>query len=166
MKRFPQFCLFLFFSLSAFALEEGYARYVGGTVPGLTSGVIGRLDTTSTTSLTFARAGNKVEIPYTSIESYEYSKDVTRHLGVLPAIAVGLVKMRRHSHYFSISYRTEAGGPSQVVVLEVPKDMPRSLQAILQTRAPQAGCNRKNAQAPLRSTAATDDHPHLPIEAP
>jgi len=166
MKRFPQFCLFLFFSLSAFALEEGHARYVGGTVPGLTSGVIGRLDTTSTTSLTFARAGNKVEIPYASIESYEYSKDVTRHLGVLPAIAVGLVKMRRHSHYFSISYRTEAGGPAQIVVLEVPKDMPRSLQAILQTRAPQAGCNRKNASAPLRSTAATDDHPLLPIEAP
>jgi hypothetical protein len=110
MKRFPQLCLFLFFSLSAFALEEGHARYVGGTVPGLTSGVIGRLDTTSTTSLTFARAGNKVEIPYTSIESYEYSKDVTRHRGGLPAIAVGLVKMRRHSHYFSISYRTEARG--------------------------------------------------------
>ncbi len=83
MKRFPQFCLFLFFSLSAFALEEGHARYVGGTVPGLTSGVIGRLDTTSTTSLTFARAGNKVEIPY-----------------------------------------AEAGGPAQIVVLEVPKDMP------------------------------------------
>jgi hypothetical protein len=166
MKRFPQFCLFLFFSLSAFALEEGHARYVGGTVPGLTSGVIGRLDTTSTTSLTFARAGNKVEIPYASIESYEYSTDVTRHLGVLPAIAVGLVKMRRHSHYFSISYRTGAGGPAQIVVLEVPKDMPRSLQAILQTRAPQAGCNRKNAPAPLRSTAATDDHPPLPLEAP
>jgi hypothetical protein len=166
MKRFLQFCLFLFFSLSAFALEEGHARYVGGTVPGLTSGVIGRLDTTSTTSLTFARTGNKVEIPYASIESYEYSKDVTRHLGVLPAIAVGLVKMRRHSHYFSISYRTEAGWPAQIVVLEVPKDMPRSLQAILQTRAPQAGCNRKNAPAPLRSRAATDDHPPLPIEAP
>jgi hypothetical protein len=77
-----------------------------------------------------------VEIPYASIDSYEYSKDVTRHLGVLPAIAVGLVKMRRHSHYFRISYRTENGGPAQIVVLEVPKDMPRTLRAILETRAP------------------------------
>ena len=136
MKRFPQFCFLLLLSLSAFALDEGHVRYVGGTVPSVTAGVIGRLDTTSATALTFEHAGNKVEIPYASIESYEYSKDVTRHLGVLPAIAVGLVKMRRHSHYFSISYRTETGGPAQIVVLEVPKDMPRTLRAILDTRAP------------------------------
>jgi hypothetical protein len=136
MKRFPQFCFLLLLSLSAFALDEGHVRYVGGTVPSVTAGVIGRLDTTSATALTFEHAGNKVEIPYASIESYEYSKDVTRHLGVLPAIAVGLVKMRRHSHYFSISYRTETGGPAQIVVLEVPKDMPRTLRAILNTRAP------------------------------
>jgi hypothetical protein len=136
MKRFPQFCFLLLLSLSAFALDEGHVRYVGGTVPSVTAGVIGRLDTTSATALTFEHAGNKVEIPYASIESYEYSKDVTRHLGVLPAIAVGLVKMRRHSHYFSISYRTEPGGPAQIVVLEVPKDMPRTLRAILNTRAP------------------------------
>lgn len=136
MKRFPQFCLLLLLSLSAFALDEGHARYVGGTVPSVTAGVVGRLDTTSPTSLIFEQAGNKVEIPYASIESYEYSKDVTRHLGVLPAIAVGMVKMRRHSHYFSISYRTATGGPAQIVVLEVPKDMPRTLRAILDTRAP------------------------------
>lgn len=121
MKRFPQFCFLLLLSLSAFALDEGHARYLGGTVQGLPVGVVGRLDTTSATSLIFEQAGNKVGIPYASIESYEYSKDVTRHLGVLPAIAVGLVKMRRHSHYFSISYRTESGGPAQIVVLEVPQ---------------------------------------------
>ena len=147
MKVFPQFCFLLLLSLSTFALDEGHARYVGGTVPGVTAGVIGRLDTTSTTSLTFEHAGNNVEIPYASIESYEYSKDVTRHLGVLPAIAVGLVKMRRHSHYFSISYRAEAGGPAQIVVLEVPKDMPRTLEAILQTRAP-GTCRRHSTSNP------------------
>jgi len=143
MKRFSQFCLLLLLSLSAFALDDGHARYIGGTVPGVTAGIVGRLDTTSTTALTFEQAGNKTEIPYASIESYEYSKDVTRHLGVLPAIAVGLVKMRRHSHYFSISYRTETAGLAQIVVLEVPKGMPRTLKAILRTRAPQANCNHK-----------------------
>jgi hypothetical protein len=136
VKRFSPFCFLLLLSLSASALDEGHARYVGGTVPDVTAGVVGRLDTTSTTTLTFEHAGNKVEIPYASIESYEYSKSVTRHLGVLPAIAIGLVKMRRHSHFFSISYRSESGGPSQVVVFEVPKDIPRTLEAILQTRAP------------------------------
>lgn len=143
-----QFRFLLLLSLSTFALDERHARYVGGTVPGVTAGAIGRLDTTSTTSLTFEQAGNKIEIPYASIQSYPYSKAVTRPLGVLPAIAVGLGKMRRHSHYFSISYRAEAGAPAQIVVLEVPKDMPRTLEAILQTRAP-GTCRWFNFQSTL-----------------
>ena len=105
-------------------------------MPALTAGVIGRLDTTSETSLIFEQAGNKVSIPYASIESYEYSKDVTRHLGVLPAIAVGLMKMRRHSHFFRITYRDTGSTVQQIVVFEVPKHMPPTLQAILEARAP------------------------------
>jgi len=161
MKRFPQFCLLLFLSLSALALDDGHARYVGGTVPGVTAGVVGQLDTTSATALTFEYAGKKTEIPYSSIEAYEYSKDVTRHLGVLPAIAVGLVKMRRHSHYFSFSYRTEAGGPEQIVVLEVPKAMPRTLEAILRTRAPQASCSHRECSGVGR----VEGHPQRPPAA-
>jgi hypothetical protein len=37
MKRSPHFCFLLLLSLSAFALDQGHARYVGGTVPGLTA---------------------------------------------------------------------------------------------------------------------------------
>jgi len=133
VKRLLPFCFFLLLSMPALALEDGHAKYVGGTVPGVLSGVIARLDTTSEISLIFMQAGNKLEIPYSSIESYEYSKEVTLHLGVLPTIAVGLVKMRRHSHFFRISYRGQ-GAAVQVVVFEVPKHMPRALEAILQTR--------------------------------
>ena len=86
VKGFLPFCFFLLLSLSAAALDDGHAKYVGGTVPGLTAGTIVRLDTTSETSLTFQHAGNKVEIPYASIQSYEYSKEVARHLGVLPTL--------------------------------------------------------------------------------
>ncbi len=134
MNKFPKLYLFLFLSLSAFALDEGHARYVGGTVPGVPAGVVGRLDTTSDAELIFLQAGNKLAIPYASIESYEYSKEVTQHLGVLPAIAIGLVKMRRHSHFFRISYRNQ--NALQVVVFEVPKHTPHTLQAILQARSP------------------------------
>lgn len=81
----------------AIDIDEGHARYVGGTEQGVPAGVVGHRDSTSATSPFFEQSGNKVEIPYAFIESYEYSKDVTRHLGVLPAIAVGLVKMRRHA---------------------------------------------------------------------
>jgi hypothetical protein len=76
----------------------------------------------------------KVEIPYASIESHKYSKEVARHLGVLPTIAVGLLKVRQHRHFFRISYRVP-GAAAQVVIFEVPKQMPRTLEAVLQTRA-------------------------------
>ena len=123
MKGFFAFC-FLFLSMSAAALEDGDAKYVGGTVPEMTIGDLGQLDTTSETSLTFLNAGKKLAISYASIESYEYSKEVTRHLGVLPAIAVGLVKVRRHRHFFRISYRGQDSPVMQVAILEVPKHMP------------------------------------------
>lgn len=151
MKRFRQFCFLLLLSLSASALENGHAKYVGGTLPGVIVGVVGRLDTTSDTALIFEHAGNKLEIPYASIESYKYSKEVARHLGVLPTIAVGLLKVRQHRHFFRISYRIPGAAAAQVVIFEVPKQMPRTLEAILQTRAPLPGSPRVPSPSPLET---------------
>jgi hypothetical protein len=135
MNKLMTLCLLLAITLPVLAVEDGKVMYAGGTVPALAAGVVGRLDITSAVALTFEYSGTKLLIPYSAIESFEYSTEVTRHLGVMPAIAVGLVKMRRHRHYFRISYR----GPdnvSQVVVFEVPKHMPRTLQAVLAARTP------------------------------
>jgi hypothetical protein len=137
MKKFVAFCLLLIVSLPALAVEDGQVMYVGGTAPGVADGVVGRLDTTAETALVFEYSGIKLAIPYDAIQSFEYSKEVTRHLGVLPAIAVGTIKMRRHQHFFRISYR-DSNQVEQAVVFEVPKHMPRTLQAVLETRAPQA----------------------------
>jgi|SRR6266568_7103810 len=134
MKIFLQVGFVVFLSSSAAALDDGHVRYVGGTAAGVSAGAVGRLDTTSETSVIFEQAGDKLSIPYASIESYEYSKEVTRHLGVLPAVAVGLMKMRRHSHYFRITYRDPSGTVQQIVVFEVPKHMPPTLNAILEAR--------------------------------
>ena len=135
MKNFLPFCFLLLLSLPAFALENGHAKYVGGTLPGVTAGTIGRLDTTSDAALIFEHAGNKIEIPYAAIESHQYSKEVARHLGILPTIAVRLIKVRQHRHFFRISYRLPDAATAQVVLFEVPKSMPRTLEAILQDRA-------------------------------
>jgi hypothetical protein len=136
MKRFVAFCLLLVLSLPALAVEEGQVMYVGGTAPGLTAGSVGRFDTTFDTALIFESAGAKLVIPYAAIQSYGYDKEVTRHLGVLPAVAVGLLTMRRHRHFFSISYR-DPKNTAQAAVFEVPKHLPRTLRAVLETRAPQ-----------------------------
>jgi hypothetical protein len=137
MTRFLAFCFVLVCYLPAVAVEDGQVMYSGGTVPGLNSGVVGRLDLSSESSLIFEHQGSRLAIPYAAIESYEYSKEVTRHLGVLPAIAVGLIKERQHQHFFRISYR-DGEGVFQVAIFEVSKRLPRSLNAVLQERAPKA----------------------------
>lgn len=125
-------------SLYSAAVDTGQVAYVGGTVPALKEGTLGRLDTSLETALNFEYSGAKVSIPFAGIDSFEYTQQRARHLGVLPTIAVGLFKHLQYRHFFRIAYHGEDNS-SQVAVFEVPKQMPRSLLAVLQTRAPQ-GC--------------------------
>jgi hypothetical protein len=140
MKRIFAFflCFLLLIPMTTFSVEAGQAMYVGGTVAALKEGVSGKLDTSSQALLSFDYSGSKLAIPFERIDSYECSQRVARHLGVLPAIAVGLVKRRQRKHFFRISWRDESNS-LQVAIFEVSKDMPYSLLAILQARAPQ-GC--------------------------
>lgn len=131
-------CLLLIFSLPALAVDDGNVVYVGGTVASLKDGAIGKLDLKSQTELTFESSTGKLAIPFAKIDFYEHSQEVAHHLGVLPAIAVGLLKKRERKHFMRIAYRDENGVP-QVAIFEVPKKMPRTLLAVLQQRAPQ-GC--------------------------
>ena len=125
-------------SLYSTAADTGQVAYVGGTVPALKEGTLGRLDTSLETALNFEYSGGTVSIPLAGIDSFEYTRQRARQLGVLPTIAIGLVKHLQFRHFFRIAYHGEDNTP-QVAVFEVPKQMPRSLLAILQTRAPQ-GC--------------------------
>ena len=145
MKKFLTVVFFLSLmlitSLPAAAVADP-VRYVGGTVPELTADTTGRLDTTSATELIFEHSGKTFAIPYGSIASFDCSKQVARHLGVLPAIAVGIVRMRQHRHFFRISYH-DGNGLEQVAIFEVPKQLPRTLEAALETRthAPHKTCD-------------------------
>ena len=137
MKKLTALFFLLIVSLPAFAVDDGQVRYIGGSAPGLAAGTVGSVDTTAETALIFEHAGNKLEIPYAAIESHEYSTEVTHHLGVLPAVAVGMVRIRKHRHYFRVTYHG-ADGVAQVAVFEVSKRMPRTLQAVLSARAAKA----------------------------
>jgi hypothetical protein len=136
MKHFMAVLLVLILMpMAAEAVEDAQVMYAGGTVAGLKQGSIGKLDTRSLDSLTFESASGMIVIPYAKIDSYEYSHPVARHLGVLPAIAVGMVKKRQRRHFFRISYRDEAGD-LRVALFEVPKQMPPVLLAVLGAKAP------------------------------
>jgi len=134
MKKLTVLLLLSIVSLPALAVDDGQVRYIGGSAPGVAVGTVGSLDTTAETALIFEHSGSKLEIPYAAIESHEYSTEVTHHLGVLPAVAVGMVRIRKHRHYFRVTYRS-SDGVAQVAVFEVSKHLPRTLQAVLMARA-------------------------------
>jgi len=135
MKQFIAVLLFLILIPAATEAVEGEnVMYAGGTVAGMKKGSIGKLDTKSLSALSFESAGVTLTIPYAKIDSYEYWHPVARHLGVLPAIAVGMVKKRQRRHFFRISFRDESGDV-RVAMFEVPKQMPPVLLGILGAKA-------------------------------
>ena len=147
MKKMITLVAVVTISLSAVAVDLGQVAYVGGTVPGVKEGTVGQLDTSVETALEFVYSGGKVSIPFAKIDSFEYTVKRARQLGVLPTIAIGLFKHLQRRHFFRIAYHDEANTP-QVAVFEVPKQMPQTLLAVLQARAPQgcklpAKCGRK-----------------------
>jgi hypothetical protein len=137
MKRFAPFFLLLVMALPAAAIEGRQVKYSGGTVPLLPAGAVGRLDTTSETAVSFEYAGNTFAIPYAKIDSFECHERLARHLGVLPAIFVGLIKSRQRKHFFQIIYHSD-DNVNQVAIFEVSKQLSPTLLAVLQSRASQA----------------------------
>ena len=130
-------------AVPALAVEGSNVVYTGGTISELKEGMAGKLDMTSETALLFVYSGGKLEIPYSRIESGKYTQEVAVHLGVAPAIAVGLVKKRRQKHFVRITFK-DAENRHQVVMFEVPKNMPKILMPALAERAPQLRCTHSD----------------------
>jgi phosphatidylglycerophosphate synthase len=132
--------LAMLLSAKAFAVESGQAAYTGGSAQ-VATGTPGAFDTTSPDALIFkyktpdGRPG-QLEINYKDIHSFSYRNDVAHHLGVLPLIAVSLVKARDRKHIFSITYADSAGA-TQVVIFEVAASDQRPFLEILRARDPQ-----------------------------
>ncbi len=126
-------------AIPAFAIEAGQVVYAGGSA-GISSDTIGTLDTTSPTTLIFKYirpngTPGQIDIKYENIRSFEYRNDVRHHLGVLPAIAVGLLAARQRTYTFSISY-ADSSEAVQVAIFDVAKrDQPAILQ-VLRARDP------------------------------
>jgi hypothetical protein len=137
MKNALVVTIILLASCSLWAIDDGQVEYLGGTVPALEVNAIGKLDLTSEAVMQFNSTKGTFSIPYANIDSFEYAQELTHHLGVLPTIAVGLTRTRKHRHYFRIVYHND-NNVSQIVVIEVPKHMPPVLRTVLKARAPHA----------------------------
>lgn len=117
-------------------IEGNEVEYLGGTTT-ITEGTVGMLDFSSTTDLIVRlRGATLLSIPYKGLQRVTYRREVTHHIGVLPAIAVGLVRKRKRQHFFDLSYEDAQGNP-QSIALEVSKREPPILYDIFRARAPQ-----------------------------
>jgi len=130
----------------AFAVESGQVAYIGGTA-GLGQDRIGVFDTSSPATLVFkfkARDGSsgQIAIDYKRIHSFEYRNEVARHLGVLPAMFVGMVRQRQRKHFFTINY-ADSSNVSQVAIFEVAKHDQQAFLEMLRVRDPQI-CNTRS----------------------
>jgi phosphatidylglycerophosphate synthase len=152
------FALSVLLVVPCFAVEAGQVAYMSGTLA-VPQGTIGGFDNTSPAALVFkftvsGAAQGEVDIAYKNIGSFEYSTEVAHHLGVLPAVAVGLVKRRERRHFFTIKF-TDSSDVPQAAIFEVPKRDPPGLLAILRARAPQAcrlpGLNCGRCSPPMRN---------------
>jgi hypothetical protein len=129
------------FTVPTFAVEAGQVMYASGTLS-VAQGTIGSLDIRVPTTLVFKFAATssglgEIDIPYDKITGFVYRTEVAHHIGVLPAIAVTLVKRRERKHYFTINFN-DSSGTAQVAIFEVPKQDPPALLATLRARSPQA----------------------------
>lgn len=142
-------CVLLMLSLPAFAIKNDEARYIGGTAANIRMGTVCRLNLASDESLIIESRGQRLAIPYADIDSFQYSKEAKWRFGVLPAIAIGLIRPWPRAHFFRITFHDQHKVP-QVVVFEVPKTAPRALQAVLEARVPRscavpARCDTRNS---------------------
>jgi phosphatidylglycerophosphate synthase len=129
------------FTVPTLAVEAGQVMYTSGTLT-VAQSTIGSLDIRVPSTLIFKFAATntgsgEVDIPYDKITGFVYRTEVAHHIGVLPAIAVSLVKRRERKHYFTINFN-DSSGAAQVAIFEVPKQDPPALLATLRSRSPQA----------------------------
>jgi CDP-diacylglycerol--glycerol-3-phosphate 3-phosphatidyltransferase len=105
--------------------------FAGGSGSTLSAGTTGSLDVSSPDKLVFhADKGSEITIPYSQIQDCTYQDPVAHRLGVLPALAVGLVGTRIHNHLVTLTYLDTAHA-RQTVIFQLPHSGPEVLLLIL-----------------------------------
>lgn len=133
----------LFAGLPAWASDGMDASYVSGTVSTMKLGATGMVDNTKPDVMEFHSSSGDFSIPYAKITAARYHEENRFRLGVLPTIAVGLLKARSKRHIVTITWKDEKDLP-QVALFEMSKQASMGLVTIIRVRAPQV-CQPKAA---------------------
>jgi hypothetical protein len=137
MRKILLMGLVLMTAAASLAVTRDEVAYLGGTSSVMKAGDVGTLDTANATDLVFSTLNGRLAMPYESLQRVEYRNEVAYHLGVAPAIVVGLLKKRERRHMFTLTY-SDKDGVKQVASFEVSKDSAPTLLTVLGARAPKA----------------------------
>ena len=116
------------------AVTGRQVMYVGGTVPELPEGTIGKLETKSDKVFVFESPKGRFEIAYENVTSLEYGQKVGRRLGVALTISIWALLSKKRKHFLTIGY-TDDNDKAHGVVLEIPKGTAKSFITILEVRS-------------------------------
>jgi hypothetical protein len=122
---------------SLFAQQAQQFIYARGTMQAVKEGATGTVDKSSPSALRFQSAQESFSIPYASITSFQFHRESRYHLGVLPAIAVGLFMPWARRHLVTITWNGENHVP-EVVTLEASKSATDGLLEVMRARASEA----------------------------
>jgi hypothetical protein len=119
------------------AVDGKKAMYVGGTVSSLVVKAEYKLDTSNETNLILSLDRKGYEpftIPYATIDGLEYGQKAGRRVAVGILISPLALFSKKRNHYFTISFKDDAG-KDQAAVLELGKDIVRTTLTIVETRS-------------------------------
>jgi hypothetical protein len=105
----------------------------GGTLPGVSTRTITRLDLTDASNLVFFCGKTEFRTPYNKVETVEYGQQVSRRYAAAVLISPILLLSKERRHYVTLGFLDDHGG-RQAVVLRVEKGDIRSVLAGLEAR--------------------------------
>jgi hypothetical protein len=107
-------------------------RYAGGSVA-IPQDTEGKLDTADPKLMHFASKKGSFDIPYEGITSIEYGQKAGRRIAVAILVSPIALLSKKRKHFLTLGYK-DRDDKEQGVVLELAKDLPATLIALLEAR--------------------------------
>jgi len=120
--------------VAAAGARQGFrVQCAGGTLAGVSSRTVSRLDLTDVSELVFFCGKAEFRTPYSKVESVEYGQSVSRRYAAAVLISPILLLSKERKHFVTLGFVDEQGS-QQAVVFRVDKGDIRPLLAALEAR--------------------------------
>lgn len=133
------------------------ASYHSGSLATAQPGVQGMLDVSQSKQLLFAFGTSRLTVPYERITDVDTWEKVRHRMGVVPTLAVVMIKRRSRQYFLKLTYKDEAD-VAQTAVFEVSKDQQGTLATVIRTRMAKKKEECSQPQATCRISCCETAH--------